>query len=165
MGSMLKQLNDTPARRAGRTSFALLLLPALLAAAHCKTYTMEAPEDFVVFDRADDFKAISADGVRIIAREIPNRPRGDLDLWTRAILLQLDGQGYQIAKNEAIRTATGREGRLIESTYLLRNVKYSYWTAIFVKEDVILLVESVAPAEDLAKRESSLRKALRDIKL
>jgi hypothetical protein len=137
----------------------------LLALAACsRPYQIEAPRDFVVLDRADDFKAISADGVRLLARAIPNNPRGDLNLWSKTILLQLENQGYTVDKQEHIRAASGQPGQLIASHYLIRNVKYAYWTAVFVRDEKILLIESAAPAEDFAKHEAALRRSLTTVR-
>ena len=140
---------------------ALIIVLIATGASFCtRPYQIDPPRDFVVFDREADFKAISADGVRIKARELPNNPKGDLDLWTRTILLQLENQGYTVDKQERIKPATGQAGRLIASHYLIRNVKYAYWTAIFVRGETLLLIESAAPAEDFARHESAIRRSL-----
>lgn len=144
----------------------MLALGLLVFAAACgRPYRIDPPRDFVVFDREDDFKAISADGIRFLAREIPNRPKGDLALWGRAIALQLDRQGYTIEKDERVTAASGLDGRLFASSYLLRDVKYAYWTAIFVRDDTLVLIESSAPADDFAKHADAIRAAIRSLRL
>ena len=143
---------------------ALVLLLVLLGGA-CHP-AMVKPDKFARF-KGGAFKAITADGVRVKVRSLPNEPYGDLKLWSGTVELHLKEQGYRLQKKEAV-TSAGGPGQSLTALYGFRNRDYVYMVNVFVKGtglfSRVILVEAAGPYEEFQKHEGAIRKSLETLK-
>jgi hypothetical protein len=140
-------------------AFALaLLLPALPA---CKPpYSMEIPDGFQRFERTRDFRLITADGVRVKAREVGNYPEATLEFWTEALELHLEAQGYAPKSRHCFETKRGLPGCTVDVLLPHGAEDWVLSTTLFVVGDRVVLVEAAAPFERFSPVEERLRAAL-----
>ena len=150
-----------------RRYFVLAPLMLLLVAAFsgCRNYSLKTPEGFVEYKWERNFKAISADGVRLAARKFANEPKGDLALWSKTVERHLLEQGYRLEKNEAIRTRAGLTGHLFQCSYGFENVDFVYLTAIFLRNRKIYVIESTGPVEKFRRHEKKIHRAVKSLRI
>jgi len=135
-----------------------LSLPALVS---CRPpYAMETPEGFKRFERSRDFRLITADGVRVKAREVKNYPAATLEFWTEALQLHLEAQGYVSKSRECFETDKGLPGCTVEVVLPHGAEDWVLSTTLFLARDRIVLVEAAAPYERYQPVEQRLRAAL-----
>lgn len=146
------------ARRAVLAIIALML--AAMPSACRPPYAMEFPEGFKRYERSRDFRLISADGVRLAAREVDNYPEATLEFWTDALSLHLEEQGYAHKHRECFETTAGLPGCTLEVMLPRGAEDWVLSTTLFVEGDRIYLVEAAASFERFAPVEDRLRAAL-----
>jgi len=137
----------------------------IIVNASCINYTINIPDDFVVYDREAHFKAITADGIRMKIKKIKNEPKGDILLWSRTIELHLKSRGYQIIKNDEIKTVSGLQGRAMLSLFKYHRKDYSYLTAIFVHKKYVYLIESAGPYDIFNNHQKNIYKSIRSFRI
>jgi hypothetical protein len=146
-------------KRATTSSSLLFLAAALLATACGPSFVLSTPPGFIELDQkysSYDYRATTADGVVIAAREIDNDRRGELGFWVRAIENRMrERGGYALLESKAVKSADGIEGRQLrfghddqagsavspqaQGTGSAR--PHLYYLTIFVTEDKIFLLE------------------------
>ena len=139
------------------------ILAAVVGLGACTPrYEMTAPEAFKRFDQRGGYKAITADGVMLKAREVKNYPEGDLPFWTDALQRHLLARGYmQKGKTECFKTQKGLDGCTL--VFLLPHgaEDWAFAQTVFVQGKRIVLVESAGPFDRFAKIEPALATAMR----
>jgi hypothetical protein len=136
-----------------------LILPA------CRTFTMEAPKDFMVYDKQPEpFRAISAEGVRLKARSIKNEPKGDLALWTEYLEMHLKSKGYLLKEKKEIQNSQGLKGMYLTSLYQYSGQNFAYLAALYVNKDNIFLIESAGTYPDFEKHRDNIIIALKSFR-
>lgn len=140
--------------------FALLAL--VLGSACAPRYEMAAPEAFKRFEQRSGYKAITADGVMLKAREVKNYPEGDLPFWTDALQRHLVARGYiQKGKTECFKTQKGVDGCTLAFLLPHGAEDWVFAQTVFVQGKRIVLVESAGPFERFARIEAALATAMR----
>lgn len=140
----------------------LLVAAALTLGACAPRYEMNAPETFKRFDQRKGFKAITADGVMLKAREVKNYPEGDLPFWTDALQRHLVARGYiQKGKADCFKASSGADGCSL--TFLVPHgaEDWAMSETLFIVGTRIVVVEAAGPFDRFAKVEQSLAAALR----
>lgn len=128
--------------------------------------SMVTPEKFARY-RGGAFKAITADGVRLKVRSLPNEPFGDLDLWSGTVELHLKEQGYRLQKKERVQSSSG-PGQSLTALYGFQNRDYIYMINVFVKQtglrSRVILVEAGGPYSEFQKHEAAIQESLKTLK-
>jgi hypothetical protein len=143
------------------TIIPLATLCLALAFGACRPpYSMEIPDGFKRFEQTRDYRLITADGVRIAAREVENYPEASLEFWTEALELHLAAQGYAAKSKSCFETARGRPGCTVDVMLPHGAEDWVLSTTLFVVGERIVLVEAAAPYDRFSPVEERLRAAL-----
>jgi hypothetical protein len=124
-------------------SFAAVVVTAL--AACTPSARLQAPDGFATLTDQTEYvyRATSAGGVVLGVRKEPNKPSGNLAFWADIVDRQLRRSGYT-ADGEAspVHTRAGLVGREMRYTHESNGRPYRFWTAVFVTESTIYIVEA-----------------------
>ncbi|HUT78881.1 MAG TPA: hypothetical protein VM285_14385 [Polyangia bacterium] len=132
-----------------------------LAFCACKPpYSMELPDGFKRFGRTSDYRLITADGVRVEAREVENYPAASLEFWTEALELHLAAQGYAPKSRRCFETTKGLAGCTVDVMLPHGAEDWVLSTTLFVVGERIVLVEAAAQFERFSPVEERLRAAI-----
>jgi len=152
-------------RRPGRSGAGNIILLILLLAGmtSCATVpSVEAPEEFAVYDRTDAFVAVSPEGVRLRVRYEENDPEQDLVFWREALEIHLDRSGYAKLADDTFETPDG-EGFWVEWVAPVGQDDWIYLTAIAVHEGQIAIAESAGPFQLYKKYREAIFDSLRSV--
>lgn len=142
----------------------LAWLACVLSGTACAP-TGAVPESFVAVEEAKlgpyDSRAVSAEGVVYAVRKIENPRGGTLDFWAAAAQRELtEGKGYSLEASEAIRSATGWDGRLLRFTAERSGAPFTYLVALYVRDVDIVVAEAGGRAGDVRKHEADILDAM-----
>jgi hypothetical protein len=102
-----------------------------------------------------DYRATTADGLVIAARELDNPSQGELSFWTRAIENQLrKGEGYALLETRKIQSKDGVPGTELRFGQDQGNTPHLYYVALFATPSKLCLVE-VGGTKDLIARNAA----------
>jgi hypothetical protein len=137
-----------------------LYLSLLLLASCAKPFAMELPKELKRYDGDPTLKLISADGVRVKARELQNYPAGDLAFWADAMKVHLDARGYVFKSKSCFETKKKLGGCTLDFLVPHGPEDWILSETIFVSGDRLILIEAAAPYEKMGKIEESYKAAL-----
>jgi len=147
----------------------LLLLAGLgLVAALCgcgPSYTMTEPDTFKRFDKSSDFKLITADGVRLKAREVDNYPKASLSFWSDAMTRHLKKRGYAFKSKTCFKNNAGVPGCTLDFVIPRGAEDWVFSETIFVDDERIVLIEAAGPYARFAPLEKRLRESFKTFSL
>ncbi len=149
----------TSARKTG-TTVLCMTLAALTLSACGPSYKMTAPEGFSRFEDAGDFKMISADGVRLKAREVDNYPKATLAFWTDATERHLVARGYASKGKRCFKTAKGLGGCSLDFVIPRGHDDWVLSVTLFVDDDRLIILEVAGPYARYAMLEKKIAAAL-----
>lgn len=142
---------------------------ALLPVVQCRTFEATAPHGFAVYENrslfSNEFKAITADGVRYRVRTVKNEPEGDAALWKQTLVKSLEKKGFRILNSSSLQTEQGRSMQVVNSQLSAGGEDYLYLTAFIVDGKRIILVEAGGPKELMSVHEKGLHNSLRALKI
>ena len=143
-----------------RTMLLIFALVALSLVSCGPPYTIKTPDSFKRFEKSNDFKMITADGVMLKAREVDNYPEASLEFWTDAVAQHLETQGYVVQSKKCFKTEKGLDGCTIN--FLLPHGAQDWVLSetMFVVDDKVVLVETAGPYDRFATIEEDLGKAV-----
>ena len=124
------------------------------------TYRMTPPPAFSRYVDSSDFKMITADGVRLKAREVENYPRAELSFWKDALQRHLEKRGYLKKSENCFRTESGLDGCTLDFLLPYGAEDWVMSETIFVVDDRVVLVEVTGPYERFKPYEESIKKYL-----
>ena len=137
-----------------------LALLALLAACG-PHYQMDAPDGFVKYTKDHGkFAWITADGVRVKARDVVNEPKAELPFWTDATQRHMTARGYTKKSEKCFTTRAGAKGCTLEWLAPRGNEDWVFAVSIFVTGERVTLVEAAGPYARYVAVEGKLAKAL-----
>ena len=139
--------------------FAMILL--ILLSACGPHYQMQAPTGFVKYEKRSKFEYITANGVRMKAREAKNYPKADLPFWIDALKRHEAARGYILKEDKCFQTAKGLAGCTAEFVLPLGAEDWTLSVSLFVVDDRIVIVEAAGPYDRFAKVSASINAALR----
>jgi hypothetical protein len=149
-------------RFAGLAIAPLLALAALSTACGPK---LAPPASFGALDSGSyDYRAATAHGVVIAARSERNKPRADVDFWSRAVDVRLRRDGYAKTSEAPVATDRGLPGVEMRYTREEEGRAYDYVVALFVKERRVYLVEAAGDKEDFAPARADGEQAIRSLR-
>jgi hypothetical protein len=128
-------------------------------------YEMKAPDDFKRFDKSSDFKLITADGVRLKAREVDNYPKATLSFWSDAMKRHLVKRGYAFKSKLCFKNQAGVPGCTLDFVIPRGAEDWVFSETIFVQGERIVLIEAVGPYARFAPLEKRLRESFKTFSL
>jgi hypothetical protein len=151
-------------RPALRTIFALALALAGAAPA-CTPFHLRTPDGFArIADPQPnyDYRALSAYGVVVAVRAIPNRERASMAFWSEAVDRRLQRGGtYRPAGQSDVRTERGQSGKSFRYTTGDPQSGGTYWVTVFVTSDWVYLVEAGGATTSFARAQTEVERAIR----
>lgn len=128
----------------------------------CATIDFPTPQGFAKFTKDQrDYRAISADGVRIKARRIKNEPYGDLRMWQDAIGHYFESLGYKEKESGVLAATEGYSGRFGEYRAVFNGREHRYIAALFVGKGDIVIIEAAGEEAVFAKRRDAVMTSIR----
>ena len=129
---------------------------SLLLLAGCGTsFEAATPPGFVELDEPDGeyaYRAMTADGLVIAAREIDHEPKGELDFWVRAIENRLRQRGgYALLETRQVTCRSGQTGKQLRFGHDEGSRPHLYAVSVFVTEDTIYVIEAGGTKELMEK--------------
>ncbi len=144
------------------TLILLIMFSFSSTAAGCgRHYQMEAPAGFVKYQKRSKFEFITADGVRMKARDAKNYPKADLPFWVDALKRHLAARGYILKDDKCFQTTRGLNGCTEEFVLPLGAEDWTMSVTTFVVGDRVVIVEAAGPYERFAKVSAGVNAALR----
>jgi len=142
----------------------LSLLLALLGAVACgPSFQVTTPNGFLELPEPGqyDYRATTADGLVLAAREISNSGEGSLEFWSRAVENQLRlNEGYALLESRSIRSKDQVPGVELRFGHDFGAKPHLYYVALFVKPSKLYLVEVGGTKELVLKSASAIEQAL-----
>jgi hypothetical protein len=121
------------------------------------------PKGFVELEdqEAYDYRAITADGLVVAAREIEHEPKGEISFWTKAIVNHMrERGGYALLESRDVKTARGLAGTQLRFGHDEGNRPHLYYLTVFVTDETIYLLEAGGSREQMEKHESEIQWAV-----
>lgn len=140
--------------------FSAALLLTLMAGCGVP-YTMETPTAFRKYEETKEFKMITADGVKLKAREVENYPKASLDFWTDASKKHLVKSGYTHQETTCFKTAQKLDGCTIRFMLPHGAEDWVYQETLFVVDDTIVIVEAAGEWEKFKTVQDDLQEKLK----
>jgi len=144
----------------------IAILAALLTAVGCgPSFEMRTPAGFVELEddySAYDYRATTADGLVIAAREIDHDPQGDMAFWLRAIENRMrDRGGYALVETRDVRSADGVVGKQLRFGHDDESNKpHLYYLTLFVTESTIFVLEAGGSKELMTSQATQIEAAV-----
>ena len=127
----------------------------LLLAGCGHSFEAATPPGFVELDETDSayaYRAMTADGLVIAAREIDHEPKGELDFWVQAIENRLRQRGgYALLETRPVTCRSGQTGKQLRFGHDEGSRPLLYTVTIFVTDDTIYLIEAGGTKELMEK--------------
>ena len=146
---------ESVAERAATLGLTLLL--GIASAGGGASFHAQTPPGFVALEESNhryDYRATTADGVVVAAREIDNDGHGDEAFWTQAIVLKLRALGgYALLDQHAVTCQGGLSGHQLRFGHDEGTRPHLYVVTIFVTPNRIYLIEA-GGAKELMSREA-----------
>ena len=136
----------------------VLVLTCLLGGCHEWT---ETPEGFVEVDsKGVDYKAVTPEGAVIVIRHRDNDEEGDLDFWSEVFELEMvKAKGYKVVDKGEVSSADGTVGSVLLFEYAQGQTPYHYGLTVFVRDDLIVTVETATELDNYERREEAFEHA------
>lgn len=133
----------------------------------CSSISLQTPEGFVYYHKtATPYKAISADGIRLMISQRPNEPQGELESWHNVLLQEMKQKGYQKMEQGDTRSRKpSLAGKYTIFLHKYHGMDHAYLLALFVAEKKIILAEAAGPYTDFQKHKEKLIQALQTIEV
>jgi len=138
------------------------LCGALLVATACggPVAQITPPDAFKRFASGEGLRLITADGVRMKAREVANYPRAELTFWTDAMGRHLEARGYKKLGERCFATRKALEGCTLDFMVPRGASDWVLSETVFVHGERISLVEVAGPYERWAPLQKAIASAL-----
>ena len=124
------------------------------------SFEAQTPSGFVELEESSygpyDYRATTAEGVVIGAREIDNDVEGESEFWLTAIRNKMrERGGYALIKEVAVKSADGVAGTQLQFGHDDGNNKpHLYYLTVFVTTKTIWIVE-IGGTKELMEKESA----------
>jgi|LNFM01.1.fsa_nt_gb hypothetical protein len=148
-----------------RTTFAALALALCAAAPACTPFHLRTPDGFARISDprpSYDYRALSAYGVAVGVRAIPNRENASIAFWSEAVDRRLQrGGAYRPAGASDVRTERGQVGKSLRYSMGDPQNGGTYWVTVFVTRDWVYLVEAGGASASFARAQGEVERAIR----
>lgn len=141
--------------------FASTLFAALLGAG-CGgvPFQLDAPPAFKRYEETNDFRYITADGLRLRGRLLENKPIADLGFWREAMKGHLEKRGFVFQGERCFKTERGLDGCTLDFVVPYGAEDWVQSETIFVQGDDLMLLEVVGPYDRYTPQKPALQAAL-----
>lgn len=148
-----------------KTLIAVLTL-SLGAAACGPAFEVSTPPEFVELEEEYsryDYRATSADGLVIAAREIENESKGGAAFWLKAIKNRMrERGGYALLEELPLKSADGVPGTQLRFGHDEGSANpHLYYLSVFVTEDMIYLFEAGGTKELMTAQAAQIDASLK----
>jgi hypothetical protein len=104
-----------------------------------------------------DYRATTADGLVIAARELDNPESGELSFWSRAIENELRSNGgYALLASRSVTSKDGVRGTELRFGHDQGDAPHLYYLAVFVTPSKLCLVEAGGKKDLVARHEKEI---------
>ena len=147
--------------------YALSVALGLICVSACgPSFVVQTPAGFVELnDEWDgyDYRATTADGLVIAAREIEHKPKGDAAFWLKAIKNSMrDRGGYALLETLQVQSADGVPGTQLRFGHDEEgNKPHLYYLTLYVTDDVIVLLEAGGSKKMVTENAAQIATAVR----
>lgn len=149
-----------------RARFLTLSLAALCAVG-CASVSLDAPAGFARLDATDDYawRAVSADGVVLAVRDVPNRPEANLAFWARTVDERLRVRGYtREAEPREVRSRDGVPGTQFRYDRTEEGRAHRYQVTVFVRGARVYVVEAGGDREPFDPAQDAIDRAVTSLR-
>ena len=155
-------------KRSMLRSLLALTLALAGAAPACTPFHLRTPDGFARIadpQPSYDYRALSAYGVVVAVRAIPNRERATMAFWSEAVDRRLQRAGvYRPAGHQDVRTEAGQSGKNLRYTTGDPQNGGTYWVTVFVTSDWVYLVEAGGATSSFARAQAEVERAIRSFR-
>lgn len=148
-----------------RTTIAALALALSAAAPACTPFRLRTPDGFARISDprpSYDYRALSAYGVAVAVRAIPNQEGASMAFWAEAVDRRLQrGGAYRPVASMDVRTERGQVGKNLRYSMGDPQNSGTYWVTVFVTRDWVYLVEAGGSASSFARAQPEVERAIR----
>lgn len=143
-----------------------LALAAL--ATGCASFQIRTPAGFGQLRNQSpryDYRSVSAYGVALAVRVVPNSERGNLDFWSEVVDRHLQhGGAYHASGSADVHTTTGLTGRRMAYTYGDPQAGQTYWVTVFVTDRKVYLVEAGGGTDAFTRARDGVERAVQSFR-
>jgi hypothetical protein len=146
----------------------LLVLGAVTMSACGQPFKATVPTGFVELEGVTSspyrYRAAHPDGLVAAIRVVDNGDtKGSLAFWSRAVENQLRlGKGYRLISQGPAKNRLGDDGTLLKFGHDEGKSPHLYRVALFLKKDLLYVIEQGGTAELVAAHEAELDRFLQD---
>ncbi len=133
--------------------------------------TLTTPSGFVELteespDETFDYRATTADGLVLAARQLEHSPHGTLEFWTRAVENEIRQRGgYALLESQPVKTAGGLSGTQLRFGHDEGRKPHLYYVTIFVTERFLYLLEAGGEQGQLEQHRAALDSAVASLRI
>jgi hypothetical protein len=155
-----------------RITRVLLLCAVLCAAAACARIRVQPPDGFAEWKSPKFFpgkvcRAVSPEGLELVAWSVKNYPPQDIEFWKEALFSHLKDEGYLPAGEPVLFETKGggvvRDGVLFEWAVGYGQDSYVYCTAIVPSRRRIAIVEAAGKHRIYAEYRKAILSSLETV--
>ena len=121
---------------------------------------IDSPDTFKRFESGEGLRLITADGVRMKAREVANYPKADLPFWTDAMGRHLEARGYKKLGERCFATKKALKGCTLDFMVPRGASDWVLSETIFVDGERLLVVEVAGPYDRWAPLQKDIAASL-----
>jgi hypothetical protein len=147
-----------PKRFGYLAALCVVLLPALVS---CKQLVVKTPAGFAALQSADQYAAMSPEGMIYRVRVMHNSPKQSLSFWTEALTNHLQQEGYVPVSTDNEFQAGTLRGTFSEWSVPYADDTYKYLTGILVGDETIAVVEATSSHDVYDRHRAAVLKAWR----
>ena len=135
----------------------------------CASFRINTPSGFGQLrdQRAQhyDYRSVSAYGVALAVRVVPNAEHGNLEFWSEVVDRHLQHGGvYHAAGSADVRTTSGAQGRRLAYTFGDAQSGQTYWVTVFVTERKVFLVEAAGGIDAFTRARDNVERSIQSFR-
>ncbi|MBL8612415.1 MAG: serine/threonine protein kinase [Myxococcales bacterium] len=153
-----------------RTLQRLLPLAAALALlAGCgRPFKIQTAPGFIELENQAEYayRATTPEGVVVAVRVVDDESRGDIDFWTKALVLQLrDVSGYALLSTKEVTSLDGTKGKELRFGHDEDNKPFVYVLSVYLAQGRLFLVEAGGSKEQMDRAQASVDWMMKSVKV
>jgi hypothetical protein len=149
-----------PKRFGYLAALCVVLLPALVS---CKQLVVKTPAGFAALQSADQYAAMSPEGMIYRVRVMHNSPKQSLSFWTEALTNHLQQEGYVPVSTDNEFQAGTLRGTFSEWSVPYADDTYKYLTGILVGDETIAVVEATSSHDVYDRHRAAVLESLESV--
>jgi len=133
-----------------------------------RPFKIETAPGFIELENQGDFsyRATTPEGVVVAVRVVDDEKRGDLDFWTKALVLQLrDVSGYALLASKDVTSLDGTKGKELRFGHDEDNKPFEYLLTVYLAQGRLFLIEAGGSKEQMDKARPSVEWMQKSVKV